>query len=317
MPLGWCASGDGRGSGASATAQCLARLSARWARLVRAWPRPILAVGLLVAAAAAACNLAHVDDAMLLDAWLPRGGWRNRDKATSERTWGAQRLDQIIVRPLPGATWSSARPESQDEMAAALSFLHALSATLVAETATGNATTYSDVCFQPAQPYVPGCLTYSPLAWWSGSVDAFASDPAIWDTLAAPTAAGGVRGLEVARSDVLSVVVDTEQDGSVSEVKAMMLWLFVDVAPQRVTPGYLARAAAYERALLRSTAAARTNHSLPFNAYGSISSSVQSEIQSSAAADVNVVIITVGALFVFHLVVLCAMDYKRWVSLHL
>jgi hypothetical protein len=171
---------------------------------------------------------------------------------------------------------------------------------------------YSDVCFEPAKPYAPGCLTYDPLAWWDGSLEELAADSDIWTTLRKQSARGGVRGLSVQRSDVLAVV---EGRDGVEEVQALMLWLFVDVAPGRATPAYLARAAAYESALLGACSSARGNSSLPFEALASISSSVQSEIQTSAAADVSVVVLTVGALFVWHFVILCAMDSDR-VALH-
>lgn len=293
---------------ASRSAQALARLSTCWARAVRAHPRCILACGLLVAVVAAGCNLVHPTDATLLQAWLP-GGWREHDRHTAENAWGAQRLDQIIIRPLKGRHWTTARPhESKKELQAALSFLHALSTT--SQTDFGDRTEYKDVCFQPAQPYAPGCLIYSPLAWWGGNEGKFVSDVDIWSTLRAPDAKGGVRGLSVKRSDVLSIVEDN--DGGVIEVNALMLWLFVDVAPSRATPAYIAKAASFEHALLRSCAQARTNASLPFEAYCSISTSVQQEIQSSAESDVAVVVMTVGALFCFHLVVLCAMDLKNW-----
>ena len=295
---------------ASRTAQALARGSTCWARAVRAHPRCILAFGLLVATVAAGCNLVHATDATLLEAWLPAGGWRVHNRRTAENAWGAQRLDQIIIRPLSGRSWTTARQESKQELQAALSFLHDVGTTPLALD-SGGVTEYKDVCFEPAQPYAPGCLMYSPLAWWGGSERKFASDPNIWSTLRAPDAKGGVRGLSVKRSDVLSTVED--DDGAVTEVNALMLWLFVDVAPSRATPAYMAKAAAFEAALLRSCAQARTNASLPFEAYCSISTSVQQEIQSSAVADVAVVVMTVGALFCFHLVVLCAMDLKNWV----
>ena len=103
-----------------------------------------------------------------------------------------------------------------------------------------------------------------------------------------------------------------EGKSGVAEVQALMLWLFVDVAPERATPGYLEQAAAYEPGLLDACATARGNASLPFDALGSISSSVQTEIQDSAAADVDVVVLTVGVLFLWHMVILCAMDFDRW-----
>ena len=87
---------------------------------------------------------------------------------------------------------------------------------------------YSDVCFEPAKPYAPGCLTYDPLAWWDGSLEELAADSDIWTTLRKQSARGGVLGLSVQRSDVLAVV---EGRDGVEEVQALMLWLFVDVAP--------------------------------------------------------------------------------------
>lgn len=306
-PTGWSARSILFGS---RPAQAIARLSTCWARAVRARPRCVLAVGLLIAAAVAACNLAHAPNATLLEAWLPPDSWRQEDKRSTEQAWGAQRLDQVIVRPRSGRRWSATRGEdAKAELQAALGFLHTLTTTL-RTTGGHNSTAYEDVCFEPAQPYAPGCLAYSPMAWWDGSVERFAADTDIWRTLQAPSAAGGVRGLTVVRPDVFSVQGHDGHD--VTEVQALMLWLFIDVAPSRATPAYLARTAAFEDALLQSCAAARANSSMPFEAYCSISSSVQSEIQSSAAADVTVVVMTVGALFVFHLVVLCAMDLDNW-----
>ena len=45
-------------------------------------------------------------DEPLLAAWLPPNTWRQSDKDSTEGTWGAQRLDQVIITPAPGQTWS-------------------------------------------------------------------------------------------------------------------------------------------------------------------------------------------------------------------
>ena len=106
-PLAWSCS---ELTGASRVAQLLARAGLCWARVVRARPRVAITFGLLLALVAAAGNLAPAaPDATLLDAWLPPNTYRQRNKELTEATWGAQRLDQIIIRPRDGNRWTRGR----------------------------------------------------------------------------------------------------------------------------------------------------------------------------------------------------------------
>jgi hypothetical protein len=256
----WCGSH-------SSTAQLLARCSLRLASAVRAAPYTVMTIGVvLTVAASAGLVLDQPPQAALLDAWLPVGSWRQADQTTTESVWGAQRLEQVIVRPIDGISWSSTGGNAtKTAVREALAFVSTLQYSLGADVRFSNGSsfvaTYPDLCDQPALPFAPGCLTYSPLAWWqqhhqgvppdpekppaANWKERFEADPDIWATLGQERVGGTPKGLHVQRHDVLAVQTAPsptptpgrgDHNGTaaalrVTEINAMMLWLFVNVDP--------------------------------------------------------------------------------------
>eukprot|EP01050_Picozoa_sp_SAG11_P008179 SAG11_NODE_707_length_7651_cov_4.133872_9_plen_219_part_00 len=99
----------GGGFFSSSVAQWLARRSLGPAACSRAHPWKMIALGILLALLCC-CGLLFKPEEprSLLGAWLPPDTWRQADKARSERVWGSQRLDQVIITPRNGGVWAEA-----------------------------------------------------------------------------------------------------------------------------------------------------------------------------------------------------------------
>eukprot|EP01052_Picozoa_sp_SAG31_P016874 SAG31_NODE_1134_length_9737_cov_13.245798_2_plen_254_part_00 len=209
----------------------------------------------------------------------------------------------------------------KSSLRAALSLLLHLEQGLVVSV-DGQPVRYNDVCYQPGEPYAAGCLTFTPSAWWTphessisigagskgleaGTVpppsaqsilDQFDHDPDPWKTIAEqPTAQGPVTGLQIERRQVMGGVSGNSTTAMSTRVEALMIWLFVDVAPAKVSNAtYLRKVNDWEQALLTAAESAGKNESSSIRVFRKIDGSVQSEIQLAAQADVILVYVTVA-----------------------
>ena len=228
-------------------------------------------------------------DAGILELWLPPKSYRQRDEAVYGQDWGAQHVEQLIVEPAEGAApFLSPLNFDKTTLLAAFDLFAAAEAltSVAANSSAGVVTAYDDVCYKPAAPFDGTCLGFSPFDWWARDRATLVADESPWLTVGAVSAAGSLDGMTVRRQQVWGGVTES-LPGNVSEVKALMLWVFVDVAPDRVngTSDYAQRVDDWERAFLDFAAAANANSSIPLKVIRNIHSSTESAIQSGVDDD--------------------------------
>lgn len=266
--------------------------AAAWGRLVYRRPYTVLLTGLsivLVFLFGIGFNVfSGRPDAPLLDLWLPPDSWRQEGSRLYGPTWGSQRLEQVIVTPADGYAFVS-QDGNKTAILAAFDLFDAIQGLVAApsESVGGVPVAATDVCYQPAAPFLATCLGFNPFDWWGQDRQKLLEDATVGLTLGAVTAAGALDGQVVERSDVFGGIVESKP-GEVASLEAMMLWFFVDADPAKMVDSeYNASVFRWEEAFLNFTRDADANASIPLRVLRNTQDSLKEEIEASVAGDMT------------------------------
>lgn len=160
------------------------------------------------------------------------------------------------------------------------------------------------------------CFNYNPFAWWDNDRATLMADEDVGKTLGQQEAPGGIASLLIRRLEVYGGITEdaAANDGSVAQVEALMLWVFVDVAAAKLaSPIYNESVLAWEQAALVVAADANSNPEIPLKVSFKIDSSIQAEIEKAVDGDMPPVYASFAVMFTLLLMSLVAMDKPRWV----
>ena len=143
------------------------------------------------------------------------------------------------------------------------------------------------------------------------------ADEDIGKTLGRYVAQGSIASLMIRRLDVwggITVNMTAAGNGSVAQVEALMLWVFVDVAaPKMASPVYNESVLAWEQAALAVAAEANTNPQIPLAVSFKVDSSIQAEIEKAVDRDMPPVYASIAVMFMLLMMCLVWMDKPRWI----
>jgi len=140
--------------------------------------------------------------------WIPEGSWQKKDQVLYEESWGRFTLEQVIFTPkvfdadgqeVPGAVGNFI---TKDKAALLEAFDTLQDIVQLKGVGQGAEYEFEELCYQPAAPFAPGCLMYSPFDYWRNDRQALIDDDQIEITLSDLYAPGSIDGLEVGRENV-------------------------------------------------------------------------------------------------------------------